>query len=115
MARPIEQVAPVLVLGVGPIFDFEPSDARVIGVDEPAPIDRFNSLPSAVKYLTPSPNWAGNGNTNVPLGVSSCSEVLLFYRKDRFRRKLAVAPRSGEAPLTIRFGDFRHCAVQASG
>ena len=31
------------------------------------------------------------------------------------RRKLAVALRSGEGPLTIRFADFRHCAVQASG
>jgi hypothetical protein len=26
------------------------------------------------------------------------------------RRKLAVALRSGEGPLTIRFADFRHCA-----
>jgi hypothetical protein len=33
----------------------------------------------------------------------------------RFRRNLAVALRPGEGPLTIRFADFRHCAVQASG
>jgi len=32
-----------------------------------------------------------------------------------FQRNLAVALRSGEGPLTIRFADFRCCAVQASG
>ena len=31
------------------------------------------------------------------------------------RRNLAVALRPGEGPLTTRFADFRHCAVQASG
>ena len=33
----------------------------------------------------------------------------------RLRRNLAVALRSGEGPLTIRFPDFRHCAARASG
>jgi hypothetical protein len=37
------------------------------------------------------------------------------HANGRNRRKLAVALRSGEGPLTIRFADFRHCAVQASG
>ena len=36
-------------------------------------------------------------------------------RKGSLRRNLAVALRPGEGPLTIRFADFRHCAVQASG
>ena len=36
-------------------------------------------------------------------------------REDRNRRNLAVALRPGEGLLTIRFADFRHCAVQASG
>jgi hypothetical protein len=31
------------------------------------------------------------------------------------RRKLAVALRSGEGPLTIRFADFSIVRVQASG
>jgi hypothetical protein len=34
---------------------------------------------------------------------------------DRNRRNLAVALRSREGPLIIRFADFPHFAVQASG
>ena len=35
MRRPIEQIAPALVLRVGPIFNFVPFDARVIRIGEP--------------------------------------------------------------------------------
>jgi hypothetical protein len=34
--------------------------------------------------------------------------ALLRHANDRNRRNLAVALRSGEGPLTIRFADFRH-------
>jgi hypothetical protein len=47
--------------------------------------------------------------------VGRIRRFLVIAANGRNRRNLAVALRSGEGPLTVRFADFRHCAVQASG
>src|SRR5215471_15123856 len=66
----------------------------------------------------------GTGHHRLSIGTIRLTSTSDHYQPTRrsarpanggSRRNLAVALRSGEGPSTIRFADFRHCAVQASG
>jgi len=85
-------------LGIGPL-----NEATV-----PEPVEADRSHQAAVLLYT-------SGTTGNPKGVMLTHRNVPFSASVMSAQRNLAALRSGEGPLTIRFADFRHCAVQASG